>query len=288
MSIKRLLYCTKFRDLSLQALKELFVLKKVGLEEIILLHIIPREDVSYVFPFGYLEEEANRLKEEAELRFEVWGKEIRASGLNYRTIIKVGDPVYDIPAVCEEEKVDLLVLGKKKRETLFVGSRTKEILKQVKVPTLVFKYKLKEEDLEIENKNLFERPLVAIDFSPPSLRALEFFYKLKNVFERGMVVHVIPSAKVEGLDKMRMKALEEDASQKLDNLLKNYFENTEKVERLILLGEPQEIVLDLALEKEATLVILGRSEKTFIDRLFLGSVANYVLDRARTPVLIVP
>jgi len=288
MSIKRLLYCTKFRDLSLQALKELFVLKKVGLEEIILLHIIPREDVSYVFPFGYLEEEANRLKEEAELRFEVWGKEIRASGLNYRTIIKVGDPVYDIPAVCEEEKVDLLVLGKKKRETLFVGSRTKEILKQVKVPTLVFKYKLKEEDLEIENKNLFQRPLVAIDFSPPSLRALEFFYKLKDMFERGMVVHVIPSTKVEGSDKMEMKTLEEEMYQKLENLLKNYFENTEKVERLILLGEPQEIVLDLASEKEATLVILGRSEKTFIDRLFLGSVANYVLDRARTPVLIVP
>jgi len=288
MSIKRLLYCTKFRDLSLQALKELFVLKKAGLEEIILLHIIPREDVSYVFPFGYLEEEANRLKEEAELRFEVWGKEIRASGLNYRTIIKVGDPVYDIPAVCEEEKVDLLVLGKKKRETLFVGSRTKEILKQVKVPTLVFKYKLKEEDLEIENKNLFQRPLVAIDFSPPSLRALEFFYRLKDVFEQGTVVYVIPSAKVEGSDKMRMKALEEEMSQKLENLLKNYFENTEKVERLILLGEPQEIVLDLASEKEATLVILGRSEKTLIDRLFLGSVANYVLDRARTPVLLVP
>lgn len=288
MSIKSLLYCTKFRDLSLQALKELFVLKKVGLEEIILLHIIPRENVSYVFPFGYLEEEANRLKEEAELRFEVWGKEIRASGLNYRTIIKVGDPVYDIPAVCEEEKVDLLVVGKKKRETLFVGSRTKEILKQVKVPTLVFKYQLKEEDLEIENKNLFQRPLLAIDFSSPSLRALEFFYRLKDVFARGTVVYVIPSARVEGLDKMRMKALEEDASQKLENLLKNYFENTEKVERLILLGEPQEMVLDLASEKEATLVILGRSEKTFIDRLFLGSVANYVLDRARTPVLIVP
>jgi nucleotide-binding universal stress UspA family protein len=196
MSIKRLLYCTKFRDLSLQALKELFVLKKAGLEEIILLHIIPREDVSYVFPFGYLEEEANRLKEEAELRFEVWGKEIRAFGLNYRTIIKVGDPVYDIPAVCEEEKVDLLVLGKKKRETIFVGSRTKEIIKHVKVPTLVFKYKIKEEDLEIENKNLFQRPLVAIDFSPPSLRGLEFFYRLKDVFERGSVVYVIPSAKV--------------------------------------------------------------------------------------------
>jgi nucleotide-binding universal stress UspA family protein len=288
MSIKRILYCTKFRDLSLQALKELFVLKKVGLEEIILLRIIPREDVSYVFPFGYLEEEANRLKEEAELRFEVWGKEIRASGLNYRTIIKVGDPVYDIPAVCEEEKVDLLVLGKKKRETLFVGSRTKEIIKHVKVPTLVFKYKIKEEDLEIENKNIFQRPLVAIDFSPPSLRGLEFFYNLKDVFERGMVVYVIPSERVEGLDKMRMKALEEDASQKLENLLKKYFENTEKVEKLILLGEPQETVLDLASEKEATLLILGRLEKTFIDRLFLVSVANYVLDRARTPVLIVP
>jgi nucleotide-binding universal stress UspA family protein len=288
MSIKRLLYCTKFRDLSLQALKELFVLKKAGLEEIILLHIIPREDVSYVFPFGYLEEEANRLKEEAELRFEVWGKEIRASGLNYRTIIKVGDPVYDIPAVCEKEKVDLLVLGKKKRETIFVGSRTKEIIKHVKVPTLVFKYKIKEEDLEIENKNIFQRPLLAIDFYPPSLRALEFFYRLKDVFARGSVVYVIPSARVEGLDKMGMKTLEEEMSQKLENLLKNYFENTEKVEKLILLGEPQEMVLDLASEKEATLVILGRSEKTFIDRLFLGNVANYVLDRARTPVLIVP
>ena len=288
MSIKLILYCTKFRDLSLKSLKELFVLKNVGLEEIILLHIIPREDVCYVFPSGYLGKEANRLKEEAELRFEVWGKEIRASGLNYRTIIKVGDPVYDIPAVCNEEKVDLLVLGKKKRETLFVGSRTKEIIKQVKVPTLVFKYQLKEEDLEIENKNLFHRPFLAIDFSPPSLRALEFFYRLKDMFERGTVVYVIPSTRIEGLDKMRMKALEEEMSQKLDNLLKNYFEYTEKVEKLILLGEPQEMILDLASEKEATLIILGKSEKTFIDRIFLGSVGNYVLDRARTPVLIVP
>ncbi len=288
MSIKRILYCTRFRALSFQALKELFVLKKAGLEEIILFHVIPREDVSYVFPFGYLEEEANRLKEEAELRFEVWGKEIRSAGINYRTIIKVGDPVYDIPTVCEEEKVDLLVLGKKKRETLFVGLRIKEILKQVKVPSLVFKYRLEEEDLEKENKNIFQRPLVAIDFSPPSLRALEFFYKLKDVFERGMVVHVIPSTRVEGLDKMRMKTLEEETLLKLENLLKNFPENREKVEGLVLLGEPQELVLDLVSEKEATLVILGRSQKTFIDRLFLGSVANHVLDRARVPVLIVP
>ena len=288
MSIKRILYCTEFRDLSFQALKELFVLKKAGLEEIILLRIIHRDEVSYVFPYGYLGEEANRLKEEAELRFEVWGKEIRSAGLEYRTIVKVGDPVYDIPAICEEEKIDLLVIGKKKRETLLVSSRTKEILKRIKVPALVFKYAIKDKELVMQNKNIFQRPLMAIDFSPPSLRALEFFLKLRSVFERGIVLHVIPSTMVEGLDRMRMKSLEEETTIKLEKLLKDFSESMEKIERHVLLGTPQELILDLISEKEASIVILGRSEKSFIDRLFLGSVANHVLDWAKIPVLIVP
>ena len=287
MEIKRLLYPTKFRDLSFQALKELLVLKKAGLEEIILVHIVPREVVSYIFPFGYLEEEANRLKEEAELRFELWGKEIRSAELEYRTIIKVGDPVYDIPTICEEEKVDLVVLGKKQRGTLFIGSRTKEILKMVKVPALVFKYQVEEENSKVENKNIFQKPLVAIDFSPSSLKALEFFFKLTDLMETGYVLHVIPPNKLEGLDKTKMKALEEEISLKLDKVLKEFSAKAGKVEKLVLLGDPKEVVLDLLYEKEASLVILGKCVKSCIDRFILGSVAHCVLDRSRKPVLLV-
>ena len=68
MSIEKILFPTKFRELAFDALDSLILLKEAGLKEIIFLHVILREDVGFV-PFGgYLKKEEKKMKAEARIR----------------------------------------------------------------------------------------------------------------------------------------------------------------------------------------------------------------------------
>ena len=62
MSIRKILFATRFRELSFDALRALLEFKEAGLEEIVLLHVIEREKVGFVPYGGYLKEEEERLK----------------------------------------------------------------------------------------------------------------------------------------------------------------------------------------------------------------------------------
>ena len=70
MPIEKILFPTKFRELAFDALETLFKLKEAGLKEIVLLHVILREDVGFV-PFGgYLKEEEKRFKNHKKLYYD--------------------------------------------------------------------------------------------------------------------------------------------------------------------------------------------------------------------------
>ena len=61
MKINKVLFHTRFRDLALNALDAVLELKKVGLKEIVLTSIIPRDEVAFVPYGGYLKDEEERL-----------------------------------------------------------------------------------------------------------------------------------------------------------------------------------------------------------------------------------
>ncbi len=288
MTLRKILYPTKFRDLSLQALKELLALKKIGLEEVIVVHLIPREEVSFDVISGFLKEEVKRLMEEVDCKLDFWEREVGKAGISLKRIVKVGDPVFDIPQLAEEEKVDLVVVGKKTRTRIFTSSRTKEILQQLKVPALVFKYKILQEEEEIINQKIFSSPLLALDFSPPSLRALSLLSTIFPLAERAAILHVISPERSKELGEENFEILKKTFEKKMDEVLNPFALLQERVEKIVLYGEPQRVVFETLKEWRASLVILGRSEKTFVDRLFLGSVTSYVLDHDYLPVLIVP
>lgn len=96
--IQKILFASHFREMASNSLETLFVLKKTGLNLIVLCHIIPREEAGFV-PFGgYLKKEADELKEEALIKFEDWQKAITRAGIESRIVIEVGDPEPGRPA----------------------------------------------------------------------------------------------------------------------------------------------------------------------------------------------
>ena len=53
-------------------------------------------------------------------------------------------------------------------------------------------------------------------------------------------------------------------------------------------GNPGEVVINLAKEEAANLIIMGSRGLGLIRRTILGSVSDYIVHHASTPVIVVP
>ena len=60
-----------------------------------------------------------------------------------------------------------------------------------------------------------------------------------------------------------------------------------RLRRLLHAGEPGEVICWIAQEHQCDLIVMGTQGRTGIKRLLLGSVAEYVMEHARCPVLTV-
>lgn len=293
MGIKRVLYAVSFWKRGYKGLLELLALKSVGLEEILLLHIIPREEVSYV-PFGgFLKDKALELTESAKLKFKEWEKDILNAGLKCKILIEIGDPLAKILEISEEVEADLLAIGKVKTEKLFVSEIILQLIGRSKIPVLVYCHSLLKEpegeSISLENIQIFRRPILATDFSENSMRSRDFILNLTQLIEKVYVVHILKSEKIAGLREEEVLSLEESVKSQLEEFSQPLKAKGIKADPFLGLGEePAREILEFAQEKEATLIVLGKTGKGFLKKLLMGSVTSQLIKMAEIPLLIVP
>lgn len=295
MKIEKILFPTKFRDLALNSLEQLYPLKEAGLKEVILCYIIPRDEVGFVPYGGYLKEEEERLRAEARIRFEDWQQSLSKQGIGSRIVIEVGDPIPKLLRVAEDEKVDLIVAGKKKvtaAEGVFLGSDTVQIMRRSTVPVLVSKYLVEfdynGEKVSRRNDRIFERPLFATDWSAPSERALKTLVFLKGLVKEALVSHVIGVKISKNLDKTGLQRMEQESKERLAAYCKTLQEAGIKAEAYLGAGRSVEEILRLSRELKASMIIIGTSGKDRIRDLWLGSVSHRVAELSEIPTLLIP
>ncbi len=293
MGIKKVLYAVSFWERGYKGLLEILALKSVGLEEIFLLHVIPREEVSYV-PFGgFLREKALELAESARLKFKEWEKDILKAGLKCKILIEIGDPLAKILEISEELEADLLAIGKEKTEKLFVSEITLQLIGRSKIPVLVYCHSLLKEPegeaILLENIQIFRRPILATDFSENSIRSRDFILNLKPLIEKVYVVHILKSDHIAGLTEEEVLSLEERLKSQLRELSQPLDAQGIKEDLFLGLGEePAREILEFAREKGGTLIVLGKTGKGFLQKLLMGSVTSQLIKMAEIPLLIVP
>lgn len=295
MKIEKILFPTKFRHLSLNALEQIVPLRDVGLKEVILCYIISRDDVGFV-PFGgYLKEEEERLRAEARIRFEDWLQFLGKEGIGSKIVIEVGDPIPKLITVAEEEKVDLIVAGKKKvtnLEGIFLGSDTVEIMRRSTVPVLVSKYMVEfeynGERVMRRNDRIFERPLLATDWSAPSERALQTVTFLKKVVKDVMVVHVIGTKISKNLDAAGLQRLERESEERLGSYARILQDAGIKAEAHLAAGGTVEEIIRLSRDLDASMIIMGTSGKDRLRDMLRGSVAHRTAELSELPTMVVP
>ena len=295
MKFEKVLFHTSFRELAMNSLLSILELKKTGLKEIVLTSVISREEVGFVPYGGYMKEEEERLRDQARVRFEDWQQTIAEHGVKSKIHVAVGSPNQRILEVAEEEKVDLVVAGRKKRslmEKVYVGTHILDLLRRSTVPTLMSKYMVEfewqDESLTRVNDHIFLRPMLATDWSGPSENALRSMVALKGLAEEVLISHVIDDKVAKGQSGEGLARLEQESKQRLKTYCDRLEEKGLAAEQHLAYGQTAPEILRLSRDHKATMIVMGRTGKDWFQEYWLGGVSHRVAELSELPVMIVP
>jgi len=295
MKIKKILFPTKFRELAFNSLESLLELKEIGLKEIVLTYVIPRDEVAFVPYGGYMKDEEERLREQARIRFEDWQQSISTHGIDSTIRIQVGNPIPKIMSIAEDEKVDMIVAGRKKRTCLdkvHVGSHTLNLVRRSSIPVLISKYmvrfKWEGELITKVNDHIFTKPLFATDWSKPSERALELVSSFKGLTDKVMVTHIIGVKISKHLDKSELRRIESESKERLGSYCDRLKKAGVKAEPHLFSGRSSAEIIRVAREHKATMIVMGTTGKDRIREFWVGGVSHRVAEASDLPVLLVP
>lgn len=147
--------------------------------------------------------------------------------------------------------------------------------------------------------NKLERILVAIDYSPASKAAVSYGVSLAEKFGAALdLLHVTHPAHVRGDDDVAvlhrgvpgstLEAYnEEEVQDQLTEFVKSAgLDRQVRNDEIEQHRDPAQCILQMAADKSYDLIILGKhGRKGALERLFVGSVAQKVVEAAKCPVL---
>jgi nucleotide-binding universal stress UspA family protein len=288
MEFKKLLFVTKFEELGFDALRSLLNLRKSALEHVVFVYVIERDMVAMRRGKGYQKDEEIRLRETANIRFIDWAGGLFEQGMEVGCYIVVGGLVPEVIKATQKEDADLIVIGRSHKgvlEHLYSGSDVTELLRRAWTPVLVYKH-LSETTISVEEP--FERPLVAIDWSPGSLRAVEYLRTLKNVVQEVNLVHVALEKDLKDPSAMGIQKIRKEARIKLEQICESLEASGIKAKEHVYIGDADEEIEKAARDCQATLIVLGSSSKTAWVERWLGSTPRKIAEESVYPTLIIP
>jgi len=142
----------------------------------------------------------------------------------------------------------------------------------------------------------WKKILCPIDFSPPSLRALEFALTLaKESGGRFILLHALEMQTDEMMFGENthytvpeyLRYIRDDAQKRMDALVPAAARTWCTPERRLPSGTPYRQILSVAEETGADLIVMGVAGRAGFSTMVLGSTTNQVLRAATCPVLTV-
>lgn len=288
MDIKRILFVTKFEALCFDALQSLLRLRAAALEHVIFLNVIERERVAMRRGAGYLKEEEVRLRETANIRFIDWAENLFEQGMEVGAYIVVGSLVPEVIKAARKEEADLIVVGRSHKgvlEQLYSGSDVMELLQRAAIPVVVFKHL---SGNPIVPERLFARPLLAMDWSPASVKAVKYLKGLKGVAEEIDVVHVVSETALTGDSSLTVQETRKQTRKKLDAVCDTLEAAGISARSHVRVGDVEAEIEKAAQEYQSTLIVAGSSAKAAWVERWIGSTPRFMAETSAFPAMLVP
>lgn len=288
MDIKKLLFVTKFNDLSFNALQSMLVLQQGALNHVVLVHVIEREKIAMHRGLGYQKSVEVRLRETANIRFIDWAETLFEQGMEVGVYIVVGNLVSKVIDAAKKEDADLIVIGRSRKrflEQLYSGLDVTELIQRTATPVLV--YTPPSDKIDVLDKP-FERILLATDWSPACQRAEDYLLGLKGIAGKVSVVHVANEKDLKGTSAMAVQKLRKQCRAKLDKIADRLEANHIDARAHVYIGDPVEEIRQAAQDTQATMIVLGSSSRSAWKERWLGSITQAIAEASECPTLIVP
>lgn len=133
---------------------------------------------------------------------------------------------------------------------------------------------------------------VAVDFSIPSRKAFDAAVQLADDLEAKLVlVHALEPVPRTGMrDPIGQAKAEVDAAewQTMCSEWAAEARKTVEVDTVAREGKPADVILAVARERKAALIVVGSHGRTGVKRAVMGSVAEAVVRASHVPVVVVP
>ena len=220
---------------------------------------------------------------------------VDAEGVTMRTVLYEGDPVTRILDYAADWDADLIVMGTHGRsgfERLLLGSVAEKVLRKAPCPVLTVPARV----VSPMQNLTFARILCAVDFSPASLRAVDYAASLAAPGGPGVTVLNVVELFAESLagrdefilDTPQFRAdVKRCAEAHLQEAIPPEARQRCAMTDLVTAGKAWKEILRVAAEGEVDLIVLGVEGRSTADLLLFGSTTQHVVRQATCPVLTV-
>jgi nucleotide-binding universal stress UspA family protein len=188
-----------------------------------------------------------------------------------------------------QKSIDLIVMGTHGRrgmDRFLLGSVTEKVLRKSKCPVLAVRktaHRFTSQDNENDEIDL-RRIVICTDFSEASRQALNYALSLAMEFNADLtLLHVLENIP----DDAEIEELSNELKKRMGDLIPAEAQDWCGIKYVVRLGRPYQEILQLALETEADLVVMGVRGRNALDLAVFGSTTHRVIQMGSCPVLAV-
>jgi len=284
--IERILFPIDFSEQSRKAAPFVKAMASRFQSEVVMLNVLELPQVWYGAGDGAVwvpPVDADELREEARTRLEGY-LETEFAGLQLTRVLAEGDAARQIVCQAKAQQTDLIMMpthGYGPYRSLLIGSVTAKVLHDAECPVWTGVHT---PEFTSHAPEHFCRILCAVERDPKDVRVIRWALELgKRVGAEVRLIHVIPGDPQthEFTDRIFVEQLFQGARVVLDKI---QGEAGSKLDVLMRLGEPAQVIHDQASSEMADLVIVGRGViQKALGRL--RSTAYAIIREAPCPVI---
>jgi universal stress protein E len=281
--MKLILVAVDLSERSMIALRRAVDLASVHDANVRVLHVVDDDQ-----PAGVVEAE---VRQAADVVREAAAAAGAPLGVDPEIRVQTGEPFQEIVAAAANGQADLIVMGSHRRRILgdiFTGTTIERVIRSTDVPVLM---------ANRPEPGRITKVVAAADLSDAAAAALKAVHSLGLLSSNSVtVVHAVaPTARTmmsyAGVERQR---IEEDASRELETARRNllgFLEGLElqdlRFDLRVAEGEPYDAIRRVVDRERTDLLVIGTRGLTSLRRLLLGSVAQELLAKVETDILVV-
>ncbi len=242
----------------------------------------------HAFPDDY-DEICRKLRANAVQQLQEFAKTHNYGGVHTQCTVQDGDVTALILEVAEDRAVDLIVMGThglRGIDHLTLGSVTEKVLRKAGFPVLTVRKPAHDSANQAGAPHLVEvhRVVCCTDFSEPSERALEHAVSLAAEYCAELtLLHVMEDvSSASDIENETARILK-----RLDEQMLPWAHKNVVTKPVVRIGKAYQQIIQLALESQADLLVMGVRGRNALDLEVFGSTTYRVVQLGPCPVLVV-